>query len=74
MAGELKIELCPETGICSIVRPDSTKVDLMPDEVAAIRESSEGIEGIRRVIGDCDDGFASRLGAAELAQIGRELK
>ena len=74
MAGELKIELCPETGICSIVRPDSTKVDLMPDEVEAIRSAGSGAEAIRSVICECDEGFAAKLGESELAQIGRKLK
>ena len=74
MTDNLRVELCPETGICSIVRPDSTKVDLMPDEVEAIRSAKDGVEAIRRVIGDCDGDFAAKLGTSELALIGRELK
>ena len=33
---DLNIQLCPETGICSLIKADGKKVDLMPDEVAAV--------------------------------------
>jgi hypothetical protein len=69
----LTIERCPETGICSIIRPDSTKVDLMPDEVEAIAAAGGKAEAIQQVIATSDDGFASKLSAADLAQIGKAL-
>jgi hypothetical protein len=72
MAG-LTIERCPETGICSIIRPDSTKVDLMPDEVEAIAAAGGKADAIQQVIAASDDGFASKLSASDLAQIGKTL-
>jgi hypothetical protein len=33
----INIELCPETGICSIIKGNGSKIDLMPDEVSRVR-------------------------------------
>ena len=74
MPTTLQIERCPETGICSIVRADNTKVDLMPDEVAAIAAAAGKPDAVRAVVGGADDSFAAKLSPAELAQIVKELK
>jgi hypothetical protein len=74
MTDKLQIEKCPETGICSILRADNTKVDLMPDEVAAIAAAAGKPEEVRKVVGGSDDSFAAKLTAEELAQIAKALK
>ena len=70
----LNIELCPETGICSIIKEGGKKVDLMPDEVAEICEASGNPDSIRQAIAEADDGFADGLDPEELAQIAARLK
>jgi hypothetical protein len=69
----LVIERCPETGICSLVRPDHTKVDLMPDEVAAIAAAAAKPDAVRAVVDGADASFAARLSPADLAEIARQL-
>lgn len=65
----LTVELCPETGICSIIKGDGRKVDLMPDEVEAIRAASSDVGLIRSAIAGCDSEFAEALDVQELRQV-----
>jgi len=65
----LTIELCPETGICSIIKADGKKVDLMPDEVEAIRGAANDVGAIRSAIAGCDADFAQTLDIQELKQV-----
>jgi hypothetical protein len=72
--GKLNIQLCPETGICSIIKADGTKVDLMPGEVSSLREASGKPESIREVIAGVDRGFATLLASEDIDQLASELK
>jgi len=58
---EINVQLCPETGICSIIRGDGTKVDLLPDEVSKIRDASDNPDAIRQVLSAIDSIFAENL-------------
>ena len=71
---KLNIQLCPETGICSIVKPDGSKVDLMPGEVGDLRGAAGQADAIRKVIGEVDSNFASTLNADELKQLSSGIK
>jgi hypothetical protein len=71
---KLNIELCPETGICSIIKKDGTKVDLMPDEVTTLREALGNPDSARKVIAEADASFAQSLAPEELAQLANGLK
>jgi hypothetical protein len=71
---DLKIELCPETGICSIIKADGKKIDLMPDEVSQLRDASGAPEQIKQVLAEVDPSFADALDSAELDQVGGKLK
>lgn len=71
---KLNVQLCPETGICSIVKEDGSKVDLMPGEVLGVREAAGKAAEIQKAIAEVDSGFAKDLNADELAQIARRLK
>ena len=73
MSATLNIERCPETGICSIIRADNSKVDLMPDEVAAITAAAGKADAVRAIVSGSDETFASKLSPAELAQISQRL-
>lgn len=71
---KLDIQLCPETGICSIIKGDGTKVDLMPDEVGGLREAAGKPDAVRKALADVDPGFAEALDSEELGQLSSELK
>ncbi len=66
---EVLIELCPETGICSILKSGACKVDLMPHEVAALREAKGDVAVVKDVVAECDSTFAAALGEEELSAI-----
>ena len=72
--GKLNIELCPETGICSIVKSDGTKVDLMPDEVDSLRAAAAQPESVRQTIATVDADFAKTLQPEELKQLTSVLR
>ena len=69
----LRIERCPETGICSLVRPAGEKIDLLPDEVAEIRDAAGDPARVRGIIASSDAGFAAGLDAAEMDTIIKRL-
>jgi hypothetical protein len=69
----LNIELCPETGICSIIKGDGTKIDLMPDEVNGVRDAGGNPEAVKQTLAAIDAGFAEGLKPDELAAIYRKL-
>ena len=70
---ELKVELCPETGICSIIRESAGKADLMPDEVIALREAANDPARIRAILAESDSGFAAALSDQELRRIAADV-
>ena len=68
----LQVELCPETGICSIIKADR-KVDLLPDEVAALRDAGADRAKIAAALAASDSGFAAALSDADVSQIAAQL-
>jgi hypothetical protein len=66
---KLTVELCPETGICSVIRADGTKTDLMPDEVDAVREAGGDAGRVRAIVSGIDAGFAGTLTDVELKEL-----
>ncbi|MCX6983136.1 MAG: hypothetical protein NT118_00090 [Lentisphaerae bacterium] len=74
MDNNLNIEVCPETGICSIMKKDGTKVDLMPDEVRDLRVASGNPDSAKQVLAQVDSGFAESLSPDELKQLAARLK
>ncbi len=70
----LNVQLCPETGICSIVKADGHKIDLMPDEVNALRDAAGDQEAIRNALAEVDPDFAGGLEPGEIAQVSKRLK
>lgn len=71
---DLNIQLCPETGICSIIKGDGSKVDLMPDEVSQLRGASGNSDAIKQALAQIDSGFAEGLDPEEIGQVSRKLK
>jgi hypothetical protein len=72
--GTVDVHLCPETGICTIIKEGGGKVDLMPGEAQAIREAAGDAERIRDVVAECDADFAAGLNGGEVAEIASEVK
>jgi hypothetical protein len=72
--GNLKVELCPETGICSIVKSDGTKIDLMPGEVVDLRKIKTDPKAVKLALEEVDPAFARSLDDQEIAQLTKEIK
>jgi len=71
---KLRIELCPETGICSIIKDNGTKVDMMPGEVADLKGASGDLERSKTILAEIDASFSASLDSQELTQISEEIK
>lgn len=71
---KLDIHLCPETGICSVIKEDGTKIDMMPGEVDDIRNANGDAEKIKEVLSQVDPKFTDKLESTELGQISEGLK
>ncbi len=69
---KMTIELCPETGICTLLKEGAGKVDLVPDEVAGLRAAADA-EAARALLAEVDDGFAGKLEVADLDEIRARL-
>lgn len=65
----INIEICPETGICSIIKSRAAKIDLTSPEVDAIRAADGDVDTIKAIIGEGDYGFAKSLSADEIEDI-----
>jgi hypothetical protein len=70
----VNVELCPETGICSIIRKDAGKADLMPDEVQTLRKANGDAAQIRAVLSESGTTFAASLSDQELREIAGALR
>ena len=71
---KLNIQLCPETGICSIIKQDGSKVDLMPDEVKTLKGVLDKPDAARQVLAEADAGFAQAMAPEDLRQLAARLK
>jgi len=72
--GEMNIEMCPETGICSLVKGGTDKADLMPFEVDDLKAAAGDIAKVREIIKNASSSFAENLSDEELQKIVAEIK
>jgi len=70
---EMNIELCPETGICSLMKSNTSKADLMPFEVDDIRNAIGDATKIREIIAEADSTFANALSDEELIELASKI-
>jgi hypothetical protein len=70
----LNIQKCPETGICSILKPDGTKIDMIPSEAEQLRQASGDSDALKGVLEAVDASFTATLSADDLDQISSEFK
>jgi hypothetical protein len=67
---KLIVEVCPETGICSLVKDNGAKTDLMPFEVDELKKlSADEVDKIKSVIRQGNADFAENLTADEIKHI-----
>lgn len=69
----LNIQLCPETGICSIIKKNGEKIDLMPFEVDQVKNAAGDPETIKDVLNEIDPNFVNALDSEEIGQVSKEL-
>ncbi len=70
---EVHVELSPETGICSLLAECAGQVDLMPDEVAALRAAKDDVVKLKGEIGKVDSGFSGQSTSENLLEIAGAL-
>jgi hypothetical protein len=70
---DLNIQLCPETGICSIIKKDGHKIDLISTEVSQLRDASGNPDAMRQILAQIDPGFAEGLDSDEIDQVSNDL-
>ncbi len=70
----LNVQLCPETGICSVIKPDGKKLDMIPAEVDQLRQASGDSQRIKSVLESIDPSFSQSMEEDELIQLSQELK
>ncbi len=70
----VEIHMCPETGICSLLKANGEKVDLAPDDVDELREASGNPQAIKGVIADFDKNFSEQLDDADLQFLSDKIK
>jgi len=68
----LNVELCPETGICSVIKCCG-KADLMPDEVEAVRGAGGDLARVRAILAESDAEFAASMTDEELKDFTNRL-
>ncbi len=66
---ELNVSVCTETGMCSIIKSGTEKVDLMPAELVEIKDAGADIAKIRDIVAEADPAFAKSLSDEELANV-----
>ena len=71
---QLNIQKCPETGICSIIKTDGTKIDLIPGEVEQLHQASGDSAALKGVLEEVDASFAATLSSEELDHISKGFK
>ncbi len=69
----MKIASCPETGICTILKENGKKVDLIASEVDQISSAAGDVEKIRSVLSEIDKTFPEDLSDEELEQLSSEM-
>ena len=72
--GKLNIQLCPETGICSVIKADGSKIDMIPSEVDQLRQAEGDSAQLSEILSQVDSGFSSGLDAEDIEQISNDIK
>ena len=71
---KLDIEMCPETGICSIRNDQGGKIDIIGPEVDQLRAASDNPAKLKELLAEVDASFSEGLTDEELAQLAQDIK
>lgn len=70
----LDIEMCPETGICSIRNAQGGKIDMIAEEVDQLRAAGGNPEQLKELLSQVDPSFSASLSDGELKQLAQDIK
>ena len=71
---KLDVEMCPETGICSIRNEQGGKIDMIAGEVDQLRSAAGNSQQIKELLAGVDKSFSESLTDEELAQLAEKIK
>jgi len=71
---EIQVEKCPETGICSIIKEDGQKVDLISPEVTQLQDAAGDEAKVKEVLSAISGNFATSLTAEEVKALAAKIK
>jgi len=71
---KLDVQLCPETGICSIMNEQGAKIDMISAEVDQLRAAAGNPQQLKELLAQVDPSFSGALTDAELDQLTRDIK
>lgn len=70
---KLDIQMCPETGICSIRNEQGAKIDMISAEVDDLRAAGNP-QQLKELLAEVDASFSEALTDDELAQLVQDIK
>ena len=71
---KLDVEMCPETGICSIRNEQGGKIDMIAGEVDQLRAAAGDPQQLKELLAEVDASFSEALTDNELAQLAQDIK
>ena len=70
---KLNIEMCPETGICSIMNEQGAKIDMISTEVDDLKAAAGDHQQLKELLAGVDPSFSESLTDEELDQLAKEI-
>ena len=71
---KLDVEMCPETGICSIRNEQGGKIDMIAGEVDQLRAAAGDPQQLKELLAEVDASFSEALTEDELSQLAQDIK
>ncbi len=71
---KLDVQMCPETGICSIMNKQGGKIDMISAEVDQLRDAAGNPQQIKELLAEVDPSFSEALSEDELEQLTQDIK
>lgn len=68
------IQMCPETGICSIMNEQGGKIDMIAGEVDELRGAADDPQRLKDLLSQVDSSFSEALTDAELARLAQGIR
>ena len=70
---QLDVQMCPETGICSVRNGQGEKIDMISTEVADLKAAAGDVQQIKALLAGVDKSFSESLTDEELIQLAKEI-